>query len=824
MVFPGVSASFTHKLKRARERLLSGDVSGAQFLCEEVLQRAPRNPEALSLLGASHIAGGRPAQAVPLLEQALASAPRHGPTLEYLGLAQLMLGRYPDAERALTAAAALPGAPASVVMRLGIALLHQGRVEDAIATLERATALDPRNPDCRLNLGQALARAGREALAREQFSEVLKLDPARADAMFNLGVIALDRNELLEARQWFERALARDPGNADALVNLGIVHQREGRLDEALACFRRALQLDPASAHAANNLAHTLLVERQFGEARRQYLEALRLAPDMLEAHEGLAAACLALGRFKEAMSALREVLRLDPEHRGARAKLMEALFQDAQLDEAATAARHLLDTDPDQAGPYSTLGLVHLVRGELDQAIAVLERGFQRTGASSLLGMLTNQLHRVCDWDRWREAWTEMARRLEETTELGSPFWLLTEDTTAAQQLSYAQRWAQEKFGGIPSTPRTPPERSNPRSRLRIGYFSSDFHQHAVASLIVEVLELHDRSRFEVFAYSYGPEDGSALRARLKAACEHFIDVAWDPDDVVAGRIEADALDILVDLKGYTVGARTAILARRPCPIQINWLGYPGTMGAPFIDYIIADPFIIPDGHEGAYSERVLRLPHCYQPTDRRRPVAGPSTRADHGLPEEAFVFCCFNQAVKITPEIFACWMRLLAQVPGSVLWLLEDNPWATRNLKRSAEAHGVEPERLVFAPRVPNAQHLGRYRVADLALDTFPYTSHTTASDGLWLGCPLVALCGETFAARVSGSILTACGLPELVTYSLEDYETLALKLARDREYMAEIRARIAAARMNSPLFDTESFARSLERLYLDLVEQRA
>lgn len=802
---------------------MSGDVAGAQFLCEEVLQRAPRNPEALSLLGASHIAGGRPAQAVPLLEQALAAAPRHGPTLECLGLAHLMLGRYPDAERALRAAAAIPGAPVSVVMRLGIALLNQGRIEEAITTLERAVALDPRNPDCRLNLGQALARAGNEAAAREQLSEVLKLDPARADAMFNLGVIALDRNELPEARQWFERALARDPGNADALVNLGIVHQREERFEEALACFRRALRIDPASAHAANNLAHTLLLKRHFDQARQQYLDTLRLAPDMLEAHEGLAAACLALGRFKEAIAELREVLRLDPQHRGARGKLMDALFQDGQLDEAAAAARHALETDPDAVGPYSTLGLIHIVRAELDQAIAVLERGFQRTNASSLLGMLTNQLHRVCNWDRWREAWARTARRLEQTTELGSPFWLLTEETTAAQQLSYAQRWARAQFGDIPSTPRLRRERSNPRSRLRIGYFSSDFHQHAVASLIVEVLELHDRNRFEVFAYSYGPEDHSALRARLKAACEHFIDIAWDPDDVVAGRIEADALDILVDLKGYTVGARTAILARRPCPIQVNWLGYPGTMGAPFIDYIIADPFIIPDGREGAYSERVLRLPHCYQPTDRRRPVAEPSTRADHGLPEDAFVFCCFNQAVKVTPEIFACWMRLLTQVPQSVLWLLEDNPWATRNLKETARVHGVDPERLIFAPRVPNLQHLGRYRVADLALDTFPYTSHTTASDGLWLGCPLVALCGETFAARVSGSILTACGLPELVTYSLQDYEALALRLARDRAFMAEIRARAAEARTNSPLFDTEAFTRSLERLYLELAEQQ-
>ena len=356
----------------------------------------------------------------------------------------------------------------------------------------------------------------------------------------------------------------------------------------------------------------------------------------------------------------------------------------------------------------------------------------------------------------------------------------------------------------------------------MRVGYLSGDFRQHAVSDLLVEVLELHDRARFEIFAYSFGPDDHSPMRARLVNACEHFIDIARNPDDVAAARIRADHLDILIDLNGYTRGARTGVLVRRPCPVQINWLGYPGTMGADFIDYLIADNFIVPPGREAAYSERVRRLPHCYQPNDRKRIVAAPLSRVEYGLPDDAFVFCCFNQAYKITPEVFSVWMSLLRDVPGSVLWLLTDNQWATDNLIGAAQALGIERERLVFAPKLPLAQHLARYRAADLALDTFPYTSHTTASDALWGECLLIALCGETFAARVSGSVLAACDLSELVTYSLDDYARLAKRLALDQRFREGLRARLAVAKTTAPLFDSAVFTRDLEQLYRDIAGQ--
>jgi predicted O-linked N-acetylglucosamine transferase (SPINDLY family) len=489
------------------------------------------------------------------------------------------------------------------------------------------------------------------------------------------------------------------------------------------------------------------------------------------------------------------------------------------QLGEAEAVARQACALEPPNAVAYDTLANVLLVRGDLEGAIATLEEGCSRTGAGHLLGQLTYQLRQACDWSRWQVAWDRLAPEIERDAALGSPFWLLCEPTSAEQQLDYTRRWAAARFRsaasgvGAPSAPAA-------HRRLRIGYLSSDLQEHAAAYLVTEVLELHDRERFEVFAYSHGPDDGGMMRQRVRAACEHFIDIAWEPDDVAAERIRSDALDVLVDLKGYTAGDRLTIMARRPCSVQVTWLGYPGTTGAAFMDYLIADPFIIPPGDERHYSERIVRMPHCYQSNDRKRAIGESLPRADYGLPDGAFVFCCFNQAYKITPDIFTVWMRLLKAIPNSVLWLVESHRLASQNLLASAQTHSVPAERLVFAPRMPYAQHLARYRMADLALDTFPYTSHTILSDALWCGCPTVGLCGTTFASRVSGSLLTAAGLPDLVTYTIADYERLALRIAGESRFMQEIRSRVAHARDHSALFDSTAFTRDLERLYVGLV----
>jgi predicted O-linked N-acetylglucosamine transferase (SPINDLY family) len=750
-----MSASALRKLQQAHQKLQNGDIAEAASICEHILRTAPRNVDALWLLGTSRLLEDRAQDAAALFERAVAAAANHGPALEQLGLARLMLAQYELAEEVLRKAAAIAGAPPSVRMRLGLALLNQDRTAEALVELQRAAELDPSDIDTRLNLGRAYARCGDWGTAAREFERVLATHPTHADALYNLGVVCYEQADLDRARVYFEHAIAH--------------------------------------------------------------------APQHVDAREQLAATCFGLGRFSEARAHLRQLVKTRPSNVDTLAALANACFQCGDLDEALSTALQARELAPSFPDAYNLIAQIHHVRGELGRAVEVLEDGYERTHANSLLGALVHLLHRLCAWDKWLAAWTRMATELHAAADLGSPFWLLHEATTAHEQLAYTRRWAAQRFGKLaPSRAARTGDASRRSGRLRIGYYSADFHQHPVAALLVEMLERHDRARFEVFAYSYGPDDGSDMRARLQRAVEHFVDVAWDPDDVVAERMRNDTLDLLIDLKGYTVGDRLSVMAQRPCPVQLTWLGYPGTTGAAFIDYLIADPFLIPSQAESAYSERVLRLPHCYQPNDRQRPVAQTLTRSTYGLPDGAFVFCCFNQTVKITPEIFGAWMRLLHGVSDSVLWLLHDNRWATDNLRAAARVAGIADERVVIAPRLPVDQHLARYRVADLALDTHPYTSHTTASDSLWLGCPLVALCGDTFAARVSGSILASARLSDLITYTLEDYEQLAHRLATSNELMSDVRTRLAAARETAPLFDSEEFVRDIERLYLDIASR--
>ncbi len=781
-----MSALIDRKLQQATARLQAGDIAGADALIGDVLRQAPRHPQALCLLGVLRLMSGRALDAVAPLRQVLASDPRNGMAAEHLGLALLQLGQYADAEPVLRQAARLPGAPASVFMRLGAALLNQQRAAEALPFLRRALELSPQDADCLLNLGMAHAQLGDVAMAEAQFNAVLRIVPRHADALFNLGVLAMDAARLDDAQRWFEQAIASDPRHADAVVNLGFVLQRLGQPDAAKEKYNRALAINPD--HAA--------------------------------AREGLGVLCLALGRAQEAAQHLREALRIAPGNVPAHAKLAEALLHLQALDEAEAAARRAIELDAKIVEAYITLVEVYFVRKDVERALAAIKLGVEQTGSTLLLGIQARELKRTCDWSEWAWVWQELSAQMAAGGTVSSPFSLLYQPASPREQLEYTQRWCAAQYGMTPSREPEPAARTVARNRPRIGYLSSDFHKHAVGYLVVEMLGLHDRDNYEFFAFSFGPEDGSPVRARLRNACEHFIDIAWEPDDIAVKRILDADLDIVIDLKGHTMGSRTSLLAYRLAPIQLNWLGYPGTMGATFIDGIIADGFIIPPEYEEFYSERVLRLPHCYQPNDRTRESDAPLTRAQYGLPETGMVFCCFNQAFKISAELFACWVRILHRVPGSVLWLLEDNPRATRNLQNALAASGLAQERMIIAPRLPQSQHLARYKVADLALDSFPYTSHTTASDALWNGCPLLGLCGETFASRVSGSILSACELPDLVTYSLVDYEESAIRLATDRAALDSVRRRVAAAKQSAPLFNMEKFARDLEAIYSSLL----
>ncbi|HWU25440.1 MAG TPA: hypothetical protein VN154_03475, partial [Rhizomicrobium sp.] len=418
------------------------------------------------------------------------------------------------------------------------------------------------------------------------------------------------------------------------------------------------------------------------------------------------------------------------------------------------------------------------------------------------------------CDWAGREAGLAELVRRIEDGEKATPPFPVLALIDSPDIQFKAAAIHARER-ADIARGAVVAPHRGH--ARIKLGYFSADFHDHATAVLMAELFERHDRARFELFAYSFGPDLHDSMRKRLVGAFDHFLDVRFLSDEAIAALARHHGIDIAIDLKGCTGDARPAIFARRTAPVQVNYLGYPGTLGASWYDYIIADTALIPVQDRVHYAEKIVALPDSYQPNDLQRPIAAtPLSRTDLGLPEHAFVYCCFNNSYKITPAVFQRWMRILARVDRSVLWLLDENPLARENLRTSAKQLGISAERLVFAPRTPLSDHLARHRLADIFLDTLPYNAHTTASDALWAGLPVLTQMGHSFAGRVAASLLQAVGLPELITRSGEAYEAAAIALAHDPRELAALKQKLAANRKTAPLFDAARFACHIERAY--------
>jgi predicted O-linked N-acetylglucosamine transferase (SPINDLY family) len=618
---------------------------------------------------------------------------------------------------------------------------------------------------------------------------VAELEPGDADALFHLGSLLDEQERSAEAVPLLRRALESAPDHPFAWLQLGIALRKLGDLDAAAAAYARVLALRADDAEAHNNLGN--LLQEQ--------------------------------GRLEEALSHYRDAVRVEPRFALAWNNLGSALVRKREFGEAARCLARAVELDPDSADARFNLGNVHSLLGERDQAVRCFAAAHERRPEQpAYRGHLLLEMQQVCDWSRLDELCAQQRRApLARPGEPISPFSLLSIPSTRAEQLQCARNYAASVSRRVERERRRLDfhfERGE-RAKLRIGYLSADFHAHATAYLTAELFELHDRGRFEVIAYSYGPDDASPMRTRLKEAFDRFVDISALSHAEAAARIHAERVDILVDLKGYTQDARSEIVALRPAPIQASFIGYPGTMGADFIDYLVADRWVAPPEHAADYSEKLVYMPGSYQVNDRKRAAAGVPTRSQLGLPETGFVFCCFNQAYKILPETFAVWMRLLAQLPGSVLWLLQTNRWAAENLRRHAAGSGVDPARLLFAPLLPHARHLARVGAADLMLDTWPYNAHTTASDALWVGLPVLTCPGETFASRVAAGQLAALGVPELIAGSKGAYEALALALARAPARLSELRRKVLARRDASPLFDTPDFTRHLELAYQEM-----
>ncbi|MDR3516467.1 MAG: tetratricopeptide repeat protein [Azospirillaceae bacterium] len=703
-------------------------------------------------------------------------------------------------------------------------VMDLGHPDDAARLFRIALRLEPSQPQLWFNLANTLSRIetpGQTHLvpAISAFRNAIILSPAFAEAHCVLTDILTKKGRLEEATICCQRALAVAPAFAEAHGALGNIRQKEGRLDPATVCYRNALGLKPDYAEAHSNLGFILQQQGRLDEAVACFRTALDLSPRYVEAHCNLGLVLRQQGRLDEAVASLRTVLDLKPHFVEAHGNLGSVLQQQGRLDEAVACLRTALDLNPDYVEAHCSLGFVLQQQGRLDEAIRCYRKAVDlKPDDAEAISALVQQLQNTCCWDDLGPLQDKVMGAITSSTARIAPFLVLGLDSTLADQLACARHFGEYY--------RVPPEtqfRHQPRTvrrKIRLGYLSADFRNHAVAFLAAELFERHDRSRFEIFAYSYSPDDKSPIRARMIATFDHFIEISMLSDAAAARRICDDGIDILVDLAGYTERCRTGILARRPAPLQVNYLGYPGTMAQDFIDHIIVDRFVAPIGEQPYYGERRVQLPDCYQPNDTKRKIADRQpTRIECGLPEQGFVFCCFNNSWKITPIVFAVWLRLLKAVPGSVLWLLEANSWARDNLRHEAARRGIAPDRLVFAPRMALPEHLARHCQADLFVDTLPYNAHTTASDALWAGLPVLTCTGNTFAGRVATSLLRAIELPELITTSLADYEARALALATQPTRLAEVRQRLKDNRSTTPLFDIERLTRNIEKAYTSM-----
>jgi predicted O-linked N-acetylglucosamine transferase (SPINDLY family) len=665
-------------------------------------------------------------------------------------------------------------------------------------------------------------RAGNLAEAGRLYSEILRADPRHLEALYRFALLHFQIGRFADSERLFSVAIRFYPDVPELFYGRGCTLQALRRFEEALASFARALVLRPNYIEARNNKGVTLLKMKRYQEAFAAF--------DMLSANDDYgralilnnrAAALLGLGRYGEALDCSEKSLALKPDQAQSLSTYAAALGMLGRHDDALASYEKSLALDPTNPEVRNSRADMLVMLKRFDAAMADYERllqdGFDVEYIQGNLAIC--RLH-CCDWHDLDGLKSGIDAGLKAGRAVLQPFGSLMLTNSPGDQLRSAKIWVADRF---PKQPALTSGERHTHERIRVAYVSGDFRDHPVATLLADVFESHDRSRFETIAVSFGLDDQSATRKRLKTAFDRFIDIEGMSDLDAARMLKDMEVDIAVDLAGYTGASRGAIFAMKPAPVQVNYLGYPGTLGTDRIDYIIADRTVIPEQHRSSYAENIVVLPDTCHPAQLPKIAASTPARTDAGLPETGFVFACFNNSYKFNPETFDIWMRLLKGVDGSVLWLSEPNTAAKHNLRREAESRGLSPERLVFAPFLPAIdEHLARLKLADLFLDTLPYNAHTTASDALKVGVPVLTSPGETFAGRVAASLLQAVGLPELIAPSLSEYESLALKLAREPDVLARLRAKLEKARGTSPLFDVVRYTRHLEAAFAEMHER--
>ena len=803
--------------QRALAALRTGRVNDAEKLLKEVLRADPRDVAALNLLAILLMQLGRFAEAETYLRRALQEQPKSDATLYNYGITLKALNRPAEALERFTQAAAINAAVAETWNNRGTVFNALKRYDEAIADFQKAIGLNPRYAEAFCNKANSYAALEQFDDAVAEYQRALELKSDLAEAWCGCGNAYWHLKRYEEASAAFDTALGLKSNLAEAWVGRGDASAELRRYDEAFTAYDKALALKPDLAEAWLGSGNVFTGLKRYDEAFTAYDKALALKPDLANAWLGRGNVFTELKRYDEAFSAYDKALALKPDLANAWLGRGSVFGELKRYDEAFAAYDKALALKPDLAEAWLGRGSVFVNLKHYDDAFAACEKALAlKPDLDCAVSVRLHAKMHLCDWTNLK---AEVAGLLSISRErvASPPFSLLAIPSSPSDQLQCTRRYVRDQphfaplwRGEIYS-----------HDRVRVAYLSADFGEHPVAYLTVGLFEQHDKSQFEVTGISFGAHH-SPIRQRLKSAFESFIEVDDKTDRDIAELIRRSEIDIAVDLMGHTVHNRFSVFARRPAPIQINYLGYLGTLGAKFIDYVIADKIALPFDQQQYFDEKIIHLPDCFVATDDRQEISSwyPS-RQETGLPADGFVFCCFNNSYKLTRPLFEAWMRVLRAVPDSVLWLVQSNDKMIANLRGEAERCCVDSARLVFAPRLPLPQHLARQRLAGLFLDTVPYNAGATAVAALRSGVPVLTVRGETFVGRIAPSMLHAIGLSELVTHNLDDYEALAVKLAREPILLAGFRRRLEENQSRMPLFDTDRFRRHLEQAYRTMVE---
>lgn len=765
---------------------------------------------------------GRYENMIEYLEKLLVLKPNFFEGYNNLGIAFKEIGLYSKAISAYLKALEIKSDYFEALNNLGNAYKNNNELEKAIESYQKALLISPDYPTLHNNLGNALKEFGEVEMAIQCFKKAIEINPEFPDSHNNLGDAHREKNQFDEAVESYEKAISLDPNYFEAFNNLGTAFKDLGKLDNAVISYKKAIEINPVFSDSYNNLGNVLKKLGKLEEAYKCYEKGLNLNPYDVDMHNNLGNLLSRLERVDEAVKSYQSALKIDSQHAETYKNLGIIFLKMDRVDESLKYVEKALSLNPDYAEGHSMRGRILSEFNNLDESLLSFNRAHQIN--PNLYFTLSNILQtkmRLCDWSNLQELLDVLQSRVnnnEKNTII--PFDLLSLIDNPRLQRMASENYIKEEFPRNYSLPNTNPFPKH--EKIRIGYFSSDFRIHPVATLTAELYETHDRSQFEIHAFSFGPDTADEMNLRIKAGVDHFHDIreTSERDAVILAR--SLEIDIAIDLGGFTGDSRTGIFAMRVAPIQMSYIGYLGTMGSDYYDYLIADQVMIPEKYQKYYSEKIIYLPN-FQVNDSKEKTPNKFfTRKDLQLPEEGFIFCCLNNTYKINPSVFDSWAKILKNVESSILLVYADHESSKANLITEINNRGVDSNRLFFAESIPREEYLARFRIPDLFLDTRPYNAGTTASDALRMGLPVLTLLGESYPSRMAGSILTAANLPELITTSVEEYESMAIDLGLNSKKLKIIKNKLEESLTESPLYDIELFTRSIEFSFKEIYKR--